>query len=695
MLKSMLLLSLSLTALGAAPKKEDPGCPQIDHTKLDTDGIAFCPDLVKQNAYVVTRCAYNQAKTWHRGTNAEQERMKDLIQALKDEAPQAILLLSDTLGLQVCRQRNDNDSFLLLYTKPGKRDYNGPFLMYREGGKTSGLVLHAPHDGQDGTPRSTRDAFQNSNALALISNGHPRRISGEKKRPYASDWAHMKQDLGYTAFLAFKTKFPESVHVHIHGLAYNKVMVTDSVGWQSKHILRTAFIKATEKALKDSGRASVPVEEWRFNGWESGLSMTQSPDGKGRKDNERWVGVEFSVLLHAKTNVLTKAIINLEADYLKKPRPVDVPPIEIPEEPNDEEGKGGEEDDPVVVPEPVPPTPPNTPVPPQSPITYKYAPYPKGNVGVKKLACVGISYKNPVNDYVTADVCKKAAERTADFYRKNSNGRLKLVPEGYHFKYDGEAWASFSKAELVAKEKFDADYYIIPSIFRKGGNHASNKIAHVIQFTGWVIDHEVGHLIGLGHTGKYVYNDKGGFTLQHYGDEDSPMGNNGSQFLTPPQYYHLGWLGEKGTAMFEVGKEYELTRITQKKVAGPLFGVLVPEEQFQRPLALADVELPDDPDDDDLDAVALKKAEPKRKKVSNAFIGYPKSCPNKQTSCVALYRFQGGSSQVIKKSVDGELYDGVFTGLHIKVLESVGLKIKIKVDFEKPMRNKCKSKKFR
>ncbi len=328
-MKFLITLSLAIAghlAFSAAPQaapQAAPTCPKIDPLKKYPDGVHYCPSSVQEtDAWSVMRCAYDQAKTWHAATDAEQGTMRDLVQGLKDAKADVVLSKSDALGLVVCRVATEGNSYLVMYTKPGIRDYSGPFLMFREGGKDSGVVIHSPHDGQDNTHSSTKLAFQDSNALAMISNGHPRAISGKAPSGagYSSDWAHHREDLGYAAFAAFKNKFPESVHLHIHGMAKSQALVTDSVGWTgAQHTLRTAFIDAMNKALVN--RPGFVVSEWRFNGWTTGIAMTQNETGPGRAANQRWVGSEISVKLHSSTAWLGRVVRNLEADYLKKPRP--------------------------------------------------------------------------------------------------------------------------------------------------------------------------------------------------------------------------------------------------------------------------------------------------------------------------------------------------------------------------------------
>lgn len=666
-------------------------CPQIDKTKLFPDGIPHCPDITRTNAWGVTSCSFNAATKWRTFNKTEETQMTNLVQALKDESAVDILRITDNLRMQVCRSKDGDDSFLLAYSKPNIKDFSGPFIMYREGGKTSGIVIESPHERTDNTHMSVKHAFVKSNALALISNGHHKGITKRANaNDRSSDWAHARKDLGWVTLVAFKSKFPESIHLHLHGMKIYGLMATDSCGWKEcKHTLRTAFIDAFKKAAGPERLKTLDIKEWRFNGWDPGLLFT-SQNGK-RVDLQRWVGAEIGVRLHnGNAPVVVNTIRNLETDFLKKPRgykpevdedPKDLAPV--PANMVEDEGEEAQQETPVT-PEPEhnvpvrPPTPgteeiddnDKTPscgcdhadeekeeeeedaeldsippiVVPEIPEAIMYAPLPKGNRGTKTIACVAIRYSNGINDAMTKDKCQAVANRIAKFYGQNSNGKLKLVPKAYIMKYEGNGWQVFNQAAAAAKRAFKADYYIIPNLFRKGGNHASGKIAWMSQLTTWVVVHEVGHLLGTHHAGKYVYDKSGKATLQNYGDEQSPMGNNGYPFLAPPAYYTLGWAGPKGVALHKQGAGvFEVTRISAKKTDGPLFGVLVRAENFFG-----------------------QNLDPIKAKHRDAFISFPNECPKGQKVCAALHLFQGGGTQLVKRGEEFE--DALFTGLKIKAI---------------------------
>lgn len=290
---------------------------------------------------------------------------------------------------------------------------------------------------------------------------------------------------------------------------------------------------------------------------------------------------------------------------------------------------------------------------------YTYAPVPKALDGSPSLACVGISYNNPINDYVTAARCKKGADGVANFYLTNSRGLLKIKALGYHMNYNGGAAASFSKAELVAKKNFKASHYVIPSIFRNGGNHASNNIAHVVQMTGWVWNHEVGHLLGLQHTGRFVYSAKGVPTYNSYGDQDSVMGGGGvgSKYLTAPQYYMKGWLPQKEAALYVSGTVYELKQITNFDGKG-LSVVVIPNSLFSKSVS-----------------------NPGMVNGRAAYVAYPKTCGIGQ--CIAIYLAGSGASARVGSS-NVEFFDTHFTGIHIRVVNVTKTTVNVTIDFLKP-----------
>lgn len=225
---SACIFALSALSLVSTPASAEVPCAQIDPTNLDVDGMPLCPDVVKENsAAAVFRCAMNQTRTWHPPTDKERQHLYATLNAFKtsiNQGPtwnttQQILQNADALNLQSCRVKNtrtfqgkaEDDSYLLLYTKPGVRTYSGPFLMLRET-HPSNVIVIGPHDGSDGTNTSTKKALEDSHALAVVSNGYPHGIMHD------SDFVDHMNTLGAVAVLQLNTLFPRGVYLHIHGM---------------------------------------------------------------------------------------------------------------------------------------------------------------------------------------------------------------------------------------------------------------------------------------------------------------------------------------------------------------------------------------------------------------------------------------------------------------------------------------------
>lgn len=262
-------------------------------------------------------------------------------------------------------------------------------------------------------------------------------------------------------------------------------------------------------------------------------------------------------------------------------------------------------------------------------------PYQRVLKGSRSLTCVGVLY--PTDRYMNATRCLHSATNVADFYERNSRGLFTLKPFGKTIETNLEPKVvNIPIVEKMATNQIKSDYYIIPSLFRHGSNHASNHIAHVCQLTGWVLNHEVGHLLGFQHTGKYLIGATGereGYA--QYGDPDSVMDTAGSPYLTAPQYYTKGWLPDSEVAFFDKNTpSYTLKKINNFKKKELSIVVIPPEKWGMDP-----------------------KGKP-------AFVSYSYGC---KSPCASLYFGVGGGSQKIL-STTTTAKDKAFTNLVINIL---------------------------
>lgn len=241
---------------------------------IDTDGMPISPKIAltsHNGAYSIFRTALDQAIFWHPPTQQEKQSMLQLltnfhlstINGISKITTRNIIQAADELGLQVNRVKTFKtvnsvkvpDSYLLVYTKPGVKDYSGPFLMLRET-KRSKVVIISPHDDSDGTAINTKLGMSESYALACISNGHKRGKIGEEDYR-DSDFVHSKNNLGTYTVEQFCNLFPGTVCMQIHGIAHPTKCMFRSRHLEMGNIFREILIKNTR--LKQEDFVDFPV----------------------------------------------------------------------------------------------------------------------------------------------------------------------------------------------------------------------------------------------------------------------------------------------------------------------------------------------------------------------------------------------------------------------------------------------------
>ncbi len=276
-----------------------------------------------------------------------------------------------------------------------------------------------------------------------------------------------------------------------------------------------------------------------------------------------------------------------------------------------------------------------------------FAPHPKPVQGIQTLVCLGLKYED-VDRHADASDCRRLAHGVDDFYTRNSRNLLKLTTEGFQVDVPFKG----ANKNLRAAEQFaiarhpGSDLYAIVGMFLSV-SHAGSGVAHLRNTLQRDADHEVGHLLGLGHAGAYK-REKGKMVLDAYGDGGSVMGRFPSANLTAPQYYAQGWLLDSEAVILEPGSTYVLKRVNDFRGIG-FVTVIVPG---------------------------------KTKEERSAFVSFPPGCKN-STSCVALHLGKDGGSQRIK-IFGTEYYDEDFTKLHIKKTAFGDDHITVTIDYLKP-----------
>ena len=571
-MKRLIVLSLLQSVMAFS-------CPQIDPAVKDPDGMPLCPALGPDNAWDVYHCAIDQARSFHPPTKAEEASMQSLLMAheksvtsgVSPETTSALLMAAGQLNLQACRVNQTldgaKDSYLLVYVKPGIKDYSGPFLMLRET-NASKVMLIGPHDDSDFTFASTKIGLAQSHALVLVSDGHKRGNIPDGQAPKHGDFVHETDNLGTKTVAMLGAMYPGHTWLHIHGMSDpTKVLYR-----AHSDVMGTAFEASIVKHTNITDAQFAPLNAY--------FTVDQLVN------SNFYVKTEIPVRIHANNRGIVASLSrDMEAANFGAAKAA--APLVLP---------------------------------PKKPV-----------LGEKKLACISVQWTD--NQVVTEVRCGNMAQSVKNFYDRNSRGAVKVKTFGGLVQMgipDGPD--KLAAGEQAALAKFPGmDYYIIPNTASKGPDHASGHIAHLNQILDTVAQHEVGHLLGLGHSSRLddpaACCDRGSIM-----NPDS----RGSNYLVASQYYYLGWMKDSEYTLYSQPGSFTLKQPLDPK-PGTAAVIVSPVSMGHAPNG------------------------------KYAFISYAPMCDS-GSPCVALHLAEGGGSQLVKAiAVGSSFYDATHTGLDVAV----------------------------
>lgn len=620
-----LLIGLALALAGETAIAADAPCAKVDPLKKDKDGIPFCPDVVKQTtAYAVFGCAIHQSTSWHEPSKAEVQNGRALLDAFKAKNYPALLASADKLKAQVCRVVDGDDKYLLVYAKPGVKDYIAPSFILRDAAKVSKLILVAPHMTSDGYFAAAPKALQNSRAVIGYYSGHLKSLGQGRD----ADFSHSKKDLGYNLIKYGSELYPKHAWLHAHGMA--------STGHVLYRPLKGPLAKPYEAAIKKF----TNIE--RFEGFNSYYEI----DSAITAHTGYYVKTEIPAKTYRNNSeILAKIFTYWETTYkwawddMPEPSPEPEPTYSpIPDEEVEVEEPDQGDEDPTLEEERGEETVETEPTPVVEPIQWK--PQQKPKLGKQDLICVAVQYTSGPS--ATVEKCKSTANSVASFYKRQARGKFELIPQAISYSFDGPAnGANAAKVHDIMRKKYPKALFMFPNLWYKGSSHAGMRVAVLTGYSNG--SHEVGHLLGLGHCGAIRDGN-----MEAYGGSGCIMSRFFSNAaLFPSQHVWLGWLNPDQYAVYGgVGvKEYELRKSSKFDGKG-------------------------------LATIALPPALWGDKDARPGWIDYSNRC--QKDPCLAFYRSNGGGAQ--RYAIFGKEYKDEASGLVITKLGGDSSKVRLSVE---------------
>lgn len=160
------------------------------------------------------------------------------------------------------------------------------------------------------------------------------------------------------------------------------------------------------------------------------------------------------------------------------------------------------------------------------------------------------------------------ANEVKEYYERNSRSTVTFLTQGtvvpvpYENKWANKELAiSFAKTWIAQNVgKFDYCIYVIGY----GTPHAGGGVAYVLSRQLTTALHEVGHLLGLGHSGSLKLGKDGKQSRDQYGDKYSIMTSHHFGSPSVVQLHSLGWLLTNEVVQIrETGRNYTLRIITK------------------------------------------------------------------------------------------------------------------------------------
>ncbi len=412
--------------------------------------------------------------------------------------------------------------------------------------------------------------MQETKALALFQNGHPRGKYGRD-----ADFSHTKNTLGWHAVKHFGALYPKSVVFHAHGMVSpSKVLYRP---------LKSPLAKPYENAIRKLTNITA------FQGFNAFYEIDPPTV------NTAWyVKTEIPVRIYRNQPMI---MANIVKEWEKEPWAWKDQPT-LPPEPEPEGGEAGEE--PVEIepelegpaeecegmdPEVMPPEPAAEPtvVPAPAPTPIVWHQKQKPQLGKRDLICAAVQYTSGPSTSLSA--CERMAKSGANFYKDQSRSRLQLHPKAVLYQSTQAAGGPGAAAAAnYFRKKYPTALILLPNMWYAGSAHAGQRVAWLNKYGrdgGGSLTHELGHLLALGHCGRYVGGNpaEGNFgKLDHYGGGGCVMSGLAGNHLDPSQYIHIDWLKDSEYSVHDgIGtKEYELRKISAINGTKGMLTVVIP-----------------------------------------------------------------------------------------------------------------------